>query len=233
MRRLFAVTGLLTGLAAGLPPAAADDPAPTPKELQQSANNLKQIALAIHNYEPTHGHLPNNVYADGQARLSWRVLILPYLEEEALYRQFKLDEAWDSPTNKKLVEKMPKLFAPVRGRAKAGETFYRGFVTDRGPFGPKVGKGIKFVGFRDGASNTALVIEAGEAVPWTKPDDLEVPAMGVLPKLGGMFGGGAAQVVMADGWVTRIRTNPDLADLRKLIDPDDGLVVDFDKLAVK
>jgi len=232
MRRMLAVTCLVAGLVAGLPPAAADDPPPTQKELQTSADNLKQIGLAFHKYADVNGHFPNNVYDDGKARLSWRVLILPYLEEAALFRQIKLDEAWDSPANKALVEKMPKVFAPVRGKAKAGETFYRGFVTPRGPFGPTMGKGIKFAAFRDGLSNTVLVIEAGEAVPWTKPDDMEVPAKGALPKLGGMFGG-AAQMVMADGWIVRVRADPDPVEMRKLIDPNDALAVDFDKLRVR
>jgi len=232
MRRLFATTCLAAGLVAGLPPTAAQDPAPTDKQLRLSANNLKQIALAFHNYEAVYRHFPNNVYADGKARLSWRVLILPYLEELPLYNQFKLDEAWDSPANKALLAKMPKVYAPVGGTAKAGETFYRGFVTARGPFGPKMGKGARIAHFPDGTSNTLLVVEAGEAVPWTKPDDLELPAKGALPKLGGMFGG-VANAARADGSVVRLKATPDADELRKFIDPADGHVIDIDKLTGK
>jgi hypothetical protein len=230
MARVCFVVLALAALAAGLPPAAADDPAPTANQFRLSANKLKQIGLACHNYAATNrDHLPNNVYKDGKAQLSWRVLILPYLEETPLYNQFKLDEAWDGPTNKTLVEKMPKVYAPVRGKAKAGETFYRGFTAPRGLFGPGLGKGQNIANVPDGTSNTGLAFEAGEPVVWTKPDDLVLPEKGPPPKLGGMFGG-VAQVVMADGSVRKLRADPDPAELRKLIDPADGEVIDFDKL---
>jgi hypothetical protein len=231
MRRAFLVAFLLLpAAAAGQTPA--DDPARTRAEFQRSANNLKQIGLAFHNYESAYQYFPNNVYKDGKAQLSWRVLILPFIEEDVLFRQFKLDEPWDSPANKPLVVKMPKLYAPVRVKAKEGETFYRGFVTDRGPFGPKMGKGARIALFTDGLSNTGLVFEAGEPVVWTKPDDLELPAKGPLPKLGGLFGG-VSQVVLADGSVRRIAANPDAAALRTLVDPADGISTDFDKLGGK
>ena len=79
----------------------------------QSANNLRQIALAMHNYHDSNGHFPAQaIYSkDGKPLLSWRVLLLPYLDQDALYRQFKLDEAWDGPHNEKLLAQMPKLFA--------------------------------------------------------------------------------------------------------------------------
>ena len=76
------------------------------------------------------------------------------------------------------------------------------------------------------------MIEAGEAVSWARPDDLGAPAKGALPKLGGMFGG-AAHMVMADGWIVRVRADPDPVEMRKLIDPNDGLTIDFDKLLAK
>ena len=94
-------------------------------------NNLKQIGLALHNYHDAHGKFPTNVYGPkGEPLLSWRVHLLPYLEEDNLYKQFKMDEAWDGPNNKELIEKMPKVY---RGRPTAthpkGKTFYQGFVS--------------------------------------------------------------------------------------------------------
>src|SRR5436305_5428399 len=64
----------------------------------QSTNNLKQIALAMHNYHSNNGRFPPAYRAGkgGKALLSWRVLILPYVEQEALYKEFRLDEPWDS-----------------------------------------------------------------------------------------------------------------------------------------
>src|SRR5437879_3383271 len=86
-------------------------PAAQDEELNQrraSQNNLKQIGLAVHNYHDVNGKLPTDVVdSNGKRLLSWRVLILPYIEQNNLYKQFKLDEAWDSDQNKKLLAKIP------------------------------------------------------------------------------------------------------------------------------
>src|SRR5438105_245151 len=104
----------------------------TAEQLDASANNLKQIALAWHNYESANGRLPSNEMDNkGKALLSWRVQILPYIEELDLYKQFELDEPWDSDNNKKLIDKMPKLYAPIRVKADAGMTFYQSFSGKR------------------------------------------------------------------------------------------------------
>jgi len=75
----------------------------------QSINNLKQIALALHCYHDVHKTFPAASYPDehGRPRLSWRVAILPYVQQIGLYRQFHLDEPWDSQHNKRLIERMP------------------------------------------------------------------------------------------------------------------------------
>jgi len=78
-----------------------------------AANELKQIAIAMHNYHDTNKHFPARTIrdAEGKALLSWRVAVLPYIDQIDLYNQFHLDEAWDSPHNKSLIGKMPSLFA--------------------------------------------------------------------------------------------------------------------------
>lgn len=221
----------LTALVGLLVPAAADEklPEPTRREILTSQNNLKQIALAFHNYASAMGHLPNNVYdKDGKALLSWRVLILPYIEEDRLYTQFKLDEAWDSETNKPLAAKLPKVYAPIRVKAKEGETFYRGFAGKGALFGPDSGKGLKFSSITDGTSNTGMIFEAGEAVIWSKPDDMPFDPKKEI-KLGGLFEG-MSNVAMCDGSVRRLKKDPDPKELRKLIGYADGEINDFSKL---
>ncbi len=83
----------------------------------QSQNNLKQIGLAMHNYHATNNMLPPHATYDknGKPLLSWRVFILPYIEQQDLYKQFHLDEPWDSEHNKKLLAKMPVIYAFSRG----------------------------------------------------------------------------------------------------------------------
>src|SRR5262249_1456363 len=158
-----------------------------------SQTNLKQIGLALHNFHDNFGYLPGGIYGpDGKPGLSWRVAILPYIEQDVLFRQFKLDEPWDSEHNKKLIEKMPKQYASPTGSGEPGTTFYRGFtgqgtVMDLRQSG-RPGAVIparRFTDITDGTSNTLIVAEAAEAVIWTKPDELAFSPSGPLPKLGG------------------------------------------------
>lgn len=94
----------------------------------RSTNNLKQIGLGIHNYLDTNGELPSNSCGpDGKPLLSWRVHILPYIEQDNLYRQFRLDEPWDSPNNVRLLNRIPMTYDDRLGKAPPGMTFYRGF----------------------------------------------------------------------------------------------------------
>src|SRR5262249_16951248 len=137
----------------------------------QSVNNLKQVVLAMHNFHDTQGHFPADVRSpDGKPLLSWRVRLLPFLEQQALFNEFKLDESWDSPHNKPLLERMPAAFAVPTTLAEPGMTFYRGFSGKRALFDQSAPKGIKISEITDGTSNTIAVVEAKEAVPWTKPE---------------------------------------------------------------
>src|SRR5262249_7254639 len=81
--------------------------------IRADKNKLRQIGLAFPSYRDPDDHFRAQAIWDakGKPLLSWRVAILPFIEEEALYRQFKLDEPWDSPHNKKLIPLMPKTYA--------------------------------------------------------------------------------------------------------------------------
>src|SRR2546421_177216 len=108
---------VLLGAGLAISATRADTPPPvTQKDLRASANKLKQIGIAFHNHAGTYNSkLPSDILdKSGKPLLSWRVAILPFIEEDNLYKQFKLDEPWDSDHNKKLIERMPKLYAPLR-----------------------------------------------------------------------------------------------------------------------
>lgn len=224
--------GLLAGLAAAAvaAPVPKDKPLPppTPEQWEQSANNLKQIGLALHNYHDVNGAFPNNSFGpNGEPLLSWRVHLLPYIAEENPHIQFRLHEPWDSEHNKKLIEKMPKVYAPIRVTAKPGETFYRGFDGPGTAFERK--KEVRTASFTDGMSNTAMVVEAGEPVIWTKPNDLLFDPDKNLPKLGGLFDG-AFNILLGDASVQQVRKDFDVKTLKRVIQINDGFPVNFDEL---
>ncbi len=185
-------------------------------------NNLRQLALAMHNYHDVNGHLPSTIRdSDGKPLLSWRVHLLPYLEADDLYQQFKLDEPWDGPNNKPLIERMPEVF----GTNGDGKTRYLAFSGENTPLG-----GEKPVGFRDvidGTSNTIMCVQAGpeKAVTWSKPEDLEfnqenpLAALGTIPAKG-------FRTALLDGGCYTIPKDIELETLRRLIQHNDGQPVE-------
>jgi hypothetical protein len=193
----------------------------------QSANNLKQITLAMHNYHDSTGAFPPSaIYdKDGKPSLSWRVLILPYIEQDGLYRKFKLNEAWDSPHNIKLLKFMPKVYATPAARTPHGSTHYRVFVGNGAAFEGK--RGMRIPDFTDGTSNTILVVEADEAVPWTKPEELPYDPKKPLPKLGSIYRNGFL-AALADGSVRTISKSITEKTLRAAITRNGGEVLGDD-----
>jgi prepilin-type processing-associated H-X9-DG protein len=194
----------------------------------QSQNNLKQIGLAMHNYESTNGTFPPAAICDkrGKPLLSWRVAILPYIEQEPLYKQFKLDEPWDSEHNKKLINAMPKTYALAAAPPKPGETHYRALVGNGAAF--ETIRGTRFPEFTDGLSNTWLVVEAAEGVPWAKPDELEYDPAKPLPKFG-TFNNGGFNALFGDGSVRFMLPTLKEKTVRALITRAGGEAIDFDE----
>ncbi|MFO0847461.1 MAG: DUF1559 domain-containing protein [Gemmataceae bacterium] len=171
----------------------------------QGQNNMKQIGLAMHNYHDTYGKFPPASVVDkkGKRLLSWRVLILPYIEQDNLFKQFKLDEPWDSEHNKKLIALMPKIYDDPRAPSPAasGLTHYKVFVGKGAGFDWI--KGGTFQNITDGTSNTIMTVAGGDPVVWTKPDDIEFDPEKALPDLTKPFGP-MLMVGMFDGSVRMI-----------------------------
>ena len=144
----------------------------------------------MHAYYDTKGTLPPAALYDrnGKPLLSWRVLLLPNMEQQELYNQFHLDEPWDSPHNLPLLSQMPQVYAPFNGKPtpRPYTTFYRVFVGPGAAFEGQKGMSLE-KDFLDGTSNTLLIVEAAEAVPWTQPDELAYDPHRPLPQLGGLW----------------------------------------------
>jgi hypothetical protein len=176
-------------------------------ERTRIGSNLHNILIALINYHDTFTTFPPHaIYSkDGKPLLSWRVAILPFIEQDNLYKQFKLDEPWDSAHNKKLIDKMPKLYrSPKIQDKRAGLTTYVAPIHKDFLF-TGTAKGLQFKDITDGTSNTAILVDVADeaGVIWTKPDDLVVsqkdPWKGILGHYPGfaLFG-------MADASVRRI-----------------------------
>lgn len=201
-----------------------------------SMNNLKQIAIAMHNYHDTHGHFPAAYSMDeeGKPLLSWRVHILPFVDEGALYERFHLDEPWDSEHNRELIPLMPAVFRAPQSLAEAGKTNYLGNFGERGVLisprdddkGEELPEGISMASITDGTSNTIMGVEAGDerAVVWTKPGDFTPGMRSPIEGLSGMRPGGFL-VMMCDGSVRFISDTVDHDTMRSLLTRDDGKAV--------
>jgi hypothetical protein len=204
----------------------------------RSTNNLKQIALAMHQFSDENQRLPAwaIVNKEGKPLLSWRVALLPYLEQMDLHKQFHLDESWDSPHNRKLLEKMPRVYAgidPLLPGNKANETYYQVFVGKGTAFEGTRGLPLSFEDFPDGRSDTLLVVEAGTPVPWTKPADIPYDPKQPLRKLlGGLFQEGF-NAAMVDGSTRFFRWPIEDRILHLLVTRNDGQSIDWRKLLQK
>ncbi len=195
----------------------------------QCVNNQKQIALAISNYESANSKFPPAAKCDanGKPLLSWRVLILPYLDQQGLYSQFHLDEPWDSPNNKPLADRMPEVFkCPSETALSQGLTTYQVIVDPRGIF-TREPTGVPQSGVSDGISGTLTVVEAKNPVPWTKPEDLSLASPDPLLGAGSKHPGGF-NATMADGSVHFVRTSINPAILRALVTRDGGEIISAD-----
>lgn len=194
-----------------------------------SANSMKNLALAIHNYHDAFGSFPAQslVSAQGKRLLSWRVLVLPYLDQTALYQEFRLDEPWNSEHNLRLVEKMPDVFRSAGTPGKPGTTRFVCPLTSGSAMG-RVGPPVKFSNITDGTSNTIWLVEADEshAVIWTKPDDLTIdekdPVGSIIgPESKGFLGS------RADGSVRYFSRDNDGTTIMNMFSIDGGESIDW------
>ncbi len=175
------------------------------RQRQRDRSNLEQLAEAMQDYHDANGCLPAaNAYPtkDGKSGLSWRVALLPYLGEVALFRKFRLDEPWDSPHNLRLLPRMPKVYRmPGRKGNRPGLTHYQVFVGPGAVFLPRQNApGLP----RLPGSAAPGLCTARTPVAWTMPDDLPFDPARPLPALGA-WAGKDFHVALCDGtvyWVT-------------------------------
>ncbi len=206
-------------------------------ERMQGSNNLKQLALAFHMFHDTmNGFPPQTSFNErGQPALSWRVHILPYLEQQPLYNEFHLNEAWDSPHNITLLSRMPKTFRTPNQAPGDTNTHYQVFVGKDAPFTPMFQQGAAplfaqrrgMTSITDGTSNTIAIVEATRAVPWTKPEDVPFvnSPQGFSPAVLGLPGASTFTAALFDGSVRSFKKTANPIALQAWITPNGGEIV--------
>ena len=142
------------------------------RELQERFGQLSFLAGNFNAYYQANHKYPTSILAeDGTPLLSWRVALLPTIGQEALYRRFKLDEPWDSPTNKPLLDEMPPVFTALSPSVEKNKTIVRYFDSEGTPF---ANRNLKREDLKTPQSTLLLVnVVPEKAVEWTKPDPLE------------------------------------------------------------
>lgn len=190
-----------------------------PARRSQCKNNLKQISLALLNYVDAYHALPPayTVDADGKPLHSWRTLILPYLDQKALYDTIDLTKAWDDPVNAAAFNTRVEVFiCPSSSIESPNHTTYMAVVTPTSCFRPIEPRPLSEI--TDDHSRTLLVVEMNSdySVPWMAPrdaDESQFLAINMQSKLGHW---GGVQAVFLDGHVVFLNaTMP--ADTRRAL----------------
>jgi hypothetical protein len=190
------------------------------------ANNLKQIALGLATYEARYGRLPPAQMIDRNGnKHSWRVLILPFLEQGDLYAQYHFDEPWDSPHNRLLASKAPPFYRCRSDSADASETSYVMIVGARTISDMPTGR--RFWGIPDGSAGTIEVVEcAGAKIGWSEPRDLAFEDLdlgfGVPGKTPGSNHSGVIVAAFADCHIGYIPKECSIEEFKGAVTIDDG-----------
>ena len=201
----------------------------------QCSNNLKQIGLALHNYHDVYGSLPPAVITDqdGNPRYSWRVAILPFIEQGSLFDRYDPDVAWDDTVNQIVrMNQIPAFLCPSSAPAFPNETNYV-MITGEGTVGGLPNQATRFRDITDGTSNTIAVVEiVGAGIEWSEPRDLTLEELSMQLNDGSGAGPSSnhpkgVNVLLCDGSVRFLPDGINPVLLENLIRRDDGNAVDF------
>lgn len=201
----------------------------------QCKNNLKQLGIAQHNFHDTYLQFASPLSRDGDGPLySWRVALLPFVDQAPLYIRYDKKQTWDSVANIGFSRKelgaysCPSLPSELRRNASQQAFTAYATVTGSGTAFPN-GKAPKISEIKDGTSHTVLIVEAcGQQIVWTKPQDIHLSAQNVGVNLPGTqpnqspgtwssFHRGGSHTLLADGSVRFIGEKADPNVLKALI----------------
>ena len=178
--------------------------------------DLNRIGRAMIAYHNVSGHLPDNSpLNESEHPTSWRVKLLPYLDEAILYSQYRTDEPWNSDHNIELLERMPPIFGTETKTQVLRIVGYGTVFSDD--------RQVKLSNVKDDPSLTLFAIRTidEQAVPWTKPVDSEFDdEMPFQSLIDGSKN--SIEAIFLDGHASDISKDADADKLRSLVNPHDG-----------
>lgn len=143
-------------------------------------NNMKQVSLGALNHASANATLP-----PAEGRLSWRVHILPYVEQDNVYRQFNLNQDWNEGQNQQTASILIKTYVSPLDEPGTTQTHYRTFTGPGTIYDPTLMKGAAYPRYiADGTSNTIFAVDTTEMIPWPQPKEIAFEPNGSLPELG-------------------------------------------------
>jgi hypothetical protein len=188
-------------------------------------DNMQIIATALNAYADRYGTYPPPIVTDaaGKKLYSWRVLILPFMGHEPLYKSFELSQAWDSATNANLIRQMPSEFGSPNS-INALSTFETNYVLITGPgtLFPPTGP----MGYKGIDPETLLLVETNNSTTWSEPGDIDI-SRGLkvgnrsMLEMGGLHQG-TFTAVTADRVSLRLPSDISPTMLNALVTPNGG-----------
>ncbi|MEI6540007.1 MAG: DUF1559 domain-containing protein [Planctomycetota bacterium] len=214
---LLTVAGIIAVILVLFLPAMRNSGGPSHR--MDCRNNLKNIALALHNYAAkNHGVLPPTYTVDsaGKPLHSWRTLILPYIDYEDLYKNVDLSKSWNDPANAEVFKAYVKVYHCPSSETAENYTTYLAIVAPNGCFRPTE---PNVLAMTDSAAEKLMVIEmaASQAVPWMSPldaDEQMVLEIGVKTASAHL---GSTNVAFVDGSVSALDNSSSAIERRAMI----------------
>ncbi|MFO0427713.1 MAG: DUF1559 domain-containing protein, partial [Planctomyces sp.] len=193
----------------------------------QCRNNLKQIALALHNYHDFYGSFPPAFTVDeaGQPLHSWRTLILPFTENAELYKTIDLSKPWNDPVNRKAFNTAVAAYRCPSAQIENNQTNYLGVSGEHSFFFQNQSRQLTDI--KDGSSNTLMIVDAPPdlAIPWMMPQDADLAAIQKIRASKTLAHSGVFQGTLCDGSVRSISIQTEHATLNALVTIDGGETV--------
>jgi prepilin-type processing-associated H-X9-DG protein len=205
-------------------------PSYEPSKRGMCSNNLKQVGVALLNYQDINKTFPDRMTlaADGSPGLSWRVSILPFLEQQLLYKKFRLDQPWDSPHNIQFANARPQFYAcpSAKRRLKSESDYYAiGGPDSCLPDGNALS--LQEIMDGDGTSNTVMIVESHTFnATWSEPRDIDPATTSWkinAPNAPSSGHNSGAMVLFADGSTRFVTAETDPEVVKQLANRHDGL----------